>query len=199
MQPPLEIGNTTSMVYIPSLDARSDEWFDRVVQANRDRRIERNAKGDLEIMSPTGAESGARNALISARLFLWAEKDGSGRTYDSSTGFQLPNRAIRAPDASWISRSRLTNLSAEEMAGYLPLAPDFVIELRSPSDSLARLRAKMAEYIENGAELGWLIDPISQQVHIYRQGRPVEELESPATVSGDPVLKGFVLDLAEIW
>lgn len=199
MQTTQQIDASLSMVYIPSVEISSDEWFAKVVEANRDFRIERTAEGDLVILSPTGGDSGALNSLINARLFLWAEKDGSGQTFDSSTGFRLPNSAIRSPDASWVTKIRLAQLSDEEKRGYLPLAPDFVIELRSQSDSVAMLQTKMTEYIENGTHLGWLIDPLQKRVYVYRGGDEVATLEQPSTVSGDTTLPGFILDLTAVW
>lgn len=199
MQATHETTSDVSMVYVPWLDVSPDEWFMRVVQANRDLRIERNAKGDLEIMSPTGGESGAKNSLINARLFFWAEQNGTGKTFDSSTGFRLPNGAIRSPDASWVLQSRLGKLSSEEMRGYIPLAPDFVIELLSPTDTIAALQAKMEEYLTNGTRLGWLIDPLQARLFVYRSDESVVELLQPVNVSGDPLLPGFTLDLTKVW
>nr|MBA2277271.1 Uma2 family endonuclease [Chloroflexia bacterium] len=129
----------------------------------------------------------------------WAKRDGTGVSYDSSGGFTLPNGATLAPDASWVRRSRLETLSAEDIEKYLPLCPDFVIELRSPSDQLRTVRHKMREWIDNGARLGWLIEPFSKRVEIFRPDAPVQRLDAPAMVSGDPVLPGFELEMREIW
>ena len=191
--------STAAVIHPRRPDETPDDWFDRVVEANREFRVERNAKGVLEIMSPTGGRSGARNMRISAHLFNWAETDRSGQAFDSSTGFRLSNSAIRAPDASWVSQSKLDSLTEDEWAGYLPLSPDFVIELRSPSDNLTVLKAKMAEYIENGTDLGWLIDPSARTVIVYRSGMEVREFVELASISGEPTLSGFELDLTEIW
>ncbi len=175
------------------------EQFFEFCQLNRGLQIERTRSGDIVIMAPTGGATGNRNASLNAQLYLWARQDGTGRVFDSSTGFTLPNGAERAPDASWVLRTRLARLTAEEKQRFLPLCPDFVIELRSPTDKLPKLQDKMAEYRENGAQLGWLIDPLERRVHIYRPDVPIEIVNNPATISGDPELHGFALDLREIW
>jgi len=175
----------------------TDEQFFQICQNNRDLRIERTAKGELIIIPPTGWESGNRNSKLTARLEFWADADGTGLTFDSSTGFKLPNGANRSPDASWVSRKRLAALNPDP-AKFLPMAPDFVAELRSATDSLETLRRKMQEYIDNGVGLGWLIDPQNQRVEIYRPGKEVEVLQSPTSLSGEDVLPGFVLNLAQI-
>jgi len=144
-------------------------------------------------------ETGNRNIKIAGRLDAWTERDGTGVAFDSSTGFVLPNGAMRSPDASWFKRERLVNLTAEQKQRFLPLCPDFVIELRSPSDPLATVEAKMREYVENGARLGWLIDPEERKVHVYKPGEAGEILSNPGELSGDPVLPGFVLELKPIW
>ena len=150
-------------------------------------------------MSPTGGDTGSRNARITARITMWAERDGSGVSFDSSTMFVLPNGAKRSPDASWVRRQRWNALSDEGREKFVPLCPDFVMELRSSSDILSFLKSKMDEYISNGAELGFLVDPTARRVYVFRPGHPVEILENPTTVSGDPELPGFVLDLKDIW
>ncbi|MBD2166091.1 Uma2 family endonuclease [Calothrix membranacea FACHB-236] len=175
----------------------TDEQFFQICQNNRDLRIERTAEGELIIMPPTGWESGNRNSRLTQRLGNWADADGTGLTFDSSTGFKLPNGANRSPDASWVSRERLIALNPDP-AKFLPMAPDFVAELRSATDSLETLRRKMQEYIDNGVHLGWLIDPQNQQVEIYRPEQEVEILKSPTSLSGEDVLPGFVLNLAQI-
>ena len=136
---------------------------------------------------------------MGAALLAWADQDGTGVATDSSTGFDLPNGATRSPDAAWIKRSRLAALTEEQKSKFLPLGPDFVIELRSSSDKLKTLQAKMQEYIDNGAQLGWLLDPFDRRVYVYRPGVVMECLENPATISGDPELPGFSLELAKIW
>ena len=182
----------------PVIDLTDDQFFE-FCQLNRDLRIERTAQGELEIMPPTGWKTGSRNLEIAVQLGLWAKQDGTGIATDSSAGFTLPNSATRAPDAAWVERSRLSEIPDEQKEKFLPLCPDFVIELRSPTDSLAAVQAKLQEYIDNGARLGWLIDPIEGQAYIYRPREPIEILQRPETLSGDPVLLGFVLHLREIW
>lgn len=182
----------------PVLNMDDDQFFE-FCQANRDVRIERNKDGEIIIMPPTGSETGDRNAEITMQLRIWAKKNKQGKSYDSSTGFILPNGATISPDASWVSKKRLEKFTAKQLQKFLPLCPDFVIELRSASDSLKEGQAKMKEYIENGAQLGWLIDPKNKKVHIYRANGEVEILENPQSVSGEDVLVGFELDLTEIW
>ena len=177
----------------------TDDRLLELSSLNKDLRLERTAGGDLEIMPPTGGETSNRNVKITARLDAWAERDGAGVAFDSSGGFVLPNGAVRSPDASWVRRERLTGLTVEQKRTFLPLRPDFVIELRSPSDSLTMVKAKMHEYVENGARLGWLLDPEERKVYVYRPDASVELLEGPTELSGDPVLLGFVLDLRPIW
>ena len=177
----------------------TDEQFFQFCRVNRDLRIERRADGDVIVTSSAGGRTGARNAEITFQLRWWAQRDGRGVAFDSSTGFRLPNGAIRAPDAAWVPRSRLAPLAEEARERFLPLCPGFVIELRSPSDDLQALRDKMEEYRDNGTDLGWLIDSIDRRVHVYEIGRAAIELVSPSEVSGDPVLVGFVLNLTTIW
>ncbi|MEH1919986.1 Uma2 family endonuclease [Nostoc sp.] len=174
-----------------------DEQFFQLCQNNRDLRLERTAEGELIIMPPTGWESGNRNSKLTQRLGNWTDADGTGLAFDSSTGFKLPNGANRSPNASWVSRKRLEALNPDPDR-FLPLAPDFAVELRSASDSLKTVQQKMQEYIENGVRLGWLIDPQNQQVEIYRPGQEVEVLPSATSLSGEDVLPGFVLDLTQI-
>ena len=182
----------------PVLDMSDDEFFD-FCQLNRDLRIERTAEGDLLIMPPAGGETGNQNALLTTFFTMWALQEGTGVPFDSSTGFNLPNRATRSPDVAWVKRSRLAMLAPEQKKKFLPLCPDFVIELRSPSDNLKTVQEKMQEYLANGAQLGWLIDPSERQVYVYRPGVAVERLDNPVNISGDPELPGFVLDLISIW
>ncbi len=187
------------VLHVPTaLEMTQDQFFE-FCQANRDLRIERTAEGDLLIMPPAGAETSHRNAGLTAVFYVWARKDGSGLVFDSSGGFKLPNGATRAPDVAWVARSRWDALAAEERKGFAPLCPDFILELRSPSDDLSTLQDKMEEYVANGAQLGWLIDPTSRRVHAYHDDGRVEILEDPAAVSADPTLQGFVLDLADVW
>jgi Uma2 family endonuclease len=177
----------------------TDEQFFNLCQANRGLKFERTASGELIIMPPTGGETGNKNARITQQLMNWTDGDGTGIAFDSSTCFKLPNGADLSPDAAWIKLERWNALTDEEKEKFPPIAPDFVIELLSPSDSLKAAQKKMKEYIDNGVRLGFLINRKSRQVEIYRQGKEVEVLESPATVSGEDVLNGFVLNLATIW
>jgi Uma2 family endonuclease len=181
---------------LPTIEL-TDEQFFQLCLNNRDLRLERTAQGELIIMPPTGWGSGNRNGRLTQRLFNWTDADGTGLAFDSSTGFKLPNGANRSPDASWVSRERLEALNPDPTR-FLPIAPDFAVELRSDSDSLKTTQQKMQEYIDCGVRLGWLIDPQNQQVEIYRQGKEVEVLHSLTSLSGEDVLPGFVLDLSQI-
>ena len=182
----------------PVINLTDDQLFE-LCQLNRDWRIEYTAQGELIVMPPTGWETGSQNAEITFQLRRWARDDQTGVASDSSTGFKLPNGATRSPDAAWVRRSRLTGLTREQKQKFLPLCPDFVIELRSPTDNLRAVLDKMQEYLDNGAQLGWLLDPLTRRVHVYRPQRPPEILEAPAGVSADPLLPGFMLDLRKIW
>jgi len=177
----------------------TDEAFYQLCRANPDVKFERSPKGELIIMSPTGGEGGRRNSDIAVDLGLWNRQSQLGYTFDSSTGFKLPNGATRSPDAAWIERSRWEALSPEAREKFSPIAPDFLIELRSATDPLPELQAKMREYQSNGVRLGWLINPQECQVEIYRPGQTVEVLQSPQTLSGETVLPGFVLSLERIF
>jgi Uma2 family endonuclease len=176
----------------------TDRVFWWLCGANSDLRLERTARGELIVMSPAGAETGGRNAKLTMRLGIWAQADGTGEFFDSSTGYTLPNGATRSPDASWIVRHRWEALTPAQRRRFAPICPDFVVELRSPPDTKEDARAKMREYLEQGARLGWLLDPDTTEVEIYRPGRPVETLSRPVTLSGEDVLPGFVLDLKGI-
>ena len=156
-------------------------------------------EGDVIIMPPTGWNATKRNAKVIRRLGNWAEINGEGEFSESNGGFVLPNGATRSPDAAWILKSRLAELPPDALEKFLPLCPDFVVEMTSPSDSLSETQEKMVEYIENGAQLGWLIHSKTKQVFIYRPNEEIEILENPAKVSGEPLLKGFELYLNEIW
>ncbi|MBG1268168.1 Uma2 family endonuclease [Nostoc sp. WHI] len=177
----------------------TDEQFFQLCQANRDLRFERTATGELIIMPPTGGETGNRNAGLTAQLWIWNEQNKLGIAFDSSTGFKLPNGADRSPDASWLRLERWNALTQEQQTKFIPLCPDFVVELLSPSDNLKVAQEKMREYIDNSVRLGWLINRKSRQVEIYRQDQEVEVLESPVTLSGEDVLQGFILNLEAIW
>lgn len=176
-----------------------DAQFFEFCQANRELRIERTDQGDCEIMASTGVETSRRNISLAAQLYNWAEQEGGGIAFDSSGGFILPNGAIRSPDASWVRKTRLVTLTPKQKQQFLPLCPDFVIELRSPSDTLTILQAKMREYIENGAALGWLIDPETRQVSVYQPEVSPIVLDNPSCLLADTVLAGFKLDLQKIW
>lgn len=182
----------------PALDLSDDQFF-AFCQQNRDLRIEQNAEGDWIIMPPTGFGTGDRNAELTTQLRIWAKQDGTGVTADSSTIFVLPSGAKRSPDASWILKSRLAALTPAQKEKFLPLCPDFVAELRSPSDRLTDLQEKMQEYLDNGARLGWLLDTPAERVFVYRPGKPIETADAPASLSADPELPGFTLDLSPIW
>ncbi|MCP2729894.1 Uma2 family endonuclease [Limnofasciculus baicalensis] len=182
----------------PIINLTDDQFFE-FCQINRELRIERTANRELLIMSPTGSETGNRNFKLTVQLGIWVERDGTGIGFDSSSGFKLPNGAERSPDAAWIKLERWNALTSEQQGKFAPICPDFVVELRSDCDNLAPLKTKMEEYIDNGASLGFLIDRKNRDVYIYLPGVGVECLKNPATVSGDPVLPGFVLDLSNIW
>lgn len=183
-------------IVLPQL---SSEQLVKLCQMNPEARVERTAQGEIVIMPPTGAKTGNRNAVVVTQLTAWSWTDDTGAAFDSSTGFDLPDGATRSPDAAWVRKSRLTDLSGEEKEKFLPLCPDFVIEIRSPSDDLSALKEKMEEYIANGAKLGWLIDAKRQRVFIYRPGQQVEELDKPSRLSGEDLLPGFHLNLERVW
>lgn len=179
--------------------ALTEDQFFQLCSDNRDLFMELTAQKELIIMSPNGLKSGWRDTTLATDLTIWARKDGTGIAFGPSAGYTLPNGAIRGPDASWIRRDRLSVLTAEEIEKFAHICPDFVAEIVSPSNTIAELKAKLDEYLANGAQLGWLIDPYKARVYIYRPGKPVELLENPATISGDPVLPGFVFNVSEIW
>ena len=176
----------------------TDEQFSKLCQANPDIKLERTAKGELIVMPPTGWGTGNRNGRLTQRLFNWADANSTGIAFDSSTGFKLPNGADRSPDAAWVRQERINALNPDPDK-FLPLAPDFVVELMSATDRLETTQAKMKEYRDNGVRLGWLIDPQTQSVEIYRQGKDVEVLRSASTLSGEDVLPGFILNLQDIF
>jgi Uma2 family endonuclease len=182
----------------PVIELTDDQLFE-LCQINQELWIERTAEGDLVIMPPEGWETGSRSANLVTLLTQWAWQDSTGVISGSSGGFILPNGAMRAPDAAWVLRSRLAALTPEQKQKFLPLCPDFVVEIRSPSDRLSTVQAKMQEYLDNGARLGWLFDPPNRVVYVYRPNQPVEHLENPTTISGEPVLPGFILNLQKIW
>lgn len=175
------------------------ERFERFCQDNPHLRVELNKEGDILFMPPVHSESSEKNGEIFAQLHNWAKKDKRGKVYESSGGFRLPNGAVRSPDASWILKERLEKLSENDRQGFIKICPDFVVELRSDTDSLQKLKAKMVEYLDNGSQLGWLIDPIKKRVHIYRQNKEIEILENPQTLFDEQLLPKFELDLSEIF
>jgi Uma2 family endonuclease len=177
----------------------TEEDFFQLCGANPELRIERTSEGDLIVMSPAGGRTSNRNMKLSARVANWAEADGTGVAFDSSGGFVLPNGAERAADAAWVKRSRWDQLTEQQQESFPPLCPDFVVELLSPSDTLKEVQAKMEEYVANGAQLGWLIDPFEKRVHVYRPGQSAVCLDHPESVSGEPLLRGFTLYLKQIW
>lgn len=182
----------------PLKDKITDDEFFKFCMRNRGLRIEMSKEGEMIIMMPTGGEGGNRSFKLTTRFGSWAEADGTGEGFDSSTEFSLPNGAKRSPDVSWIRRDRWEALPAEQRKKFPPICPDFVVELRSETDRLNPLKKKMEEYIANGAQLGWLIDPLKKKVHIYRPNAEVETLDKPKSLSGEPLLKGLNLNLAGI-
>lgn len=187
------------VLHLGPLGCMTDVEFFRFCQLNRDWRIERTHDGDLIVMPPASSDSGRRNFSLTAQLAAWSRNDGTGVGFDSSAGFRLPNGATRSPDASWVKRDRWLALTDDQRQAFATLTPDFVAELRSKTDSLADLRSKMREYIDNGARLGWLVDPMARRVEVYRPGEEPVLMDQPTTISADPILPGFVLDLSEIF
>jgi Uma2 family endonuclease len=190
--------NAVVLHWPPSLCLQENQFFD-FCQANRELRIERNAEGDYEIMTPTGGATGWRNSRLITQLSIWADREESGIVFDSSTEFILPNGAIRSPDASWINKTRLAALTPGQKNKFLPLCPDFVIELCSPSDTINKLRDKMQEYMGNGARLGWLIEPEQRQVFIYQPPESVEHLDKPLSITAKLGGTDFVLQMQQVW
>ncbi|NJM70575.1 MAG: Uma2 family endonuclease [Scytonema sp. RU_4_4] len=182
----------------PSLKL-TDEEFEQLIALNQELRLELDAQGELIIMSPTGGETGNQNFEFYIDLGIWNRQNKLGKAFDSSTGFKLPNGGTRSPDASWITIERWEALTPQQRKKFLPLCPDFAVELVSESDDIEDTQAKMREYIENGLRLGWLIHPQEKQVEIYRPHVAVEVLNSPKKLSGEDVLPGFVLDLEPIF
>jgi Uma2 family endonuclease len=182
----------------PAIALTEDQFYE-FCQLNHDFRIERNPAGELVIMPPTGSETDERNFDIIVQLGIWVKQDGTGVGFGSSGGFTLPNGAVRSPDAAWIKRDRWEAIPAELRKRFAPICPEFVIELRSETDNLRILQDKMQEYIDNGTQLGWLIDRKQRRVFIYRPNIAVEQLDNPKTLNGEPLLLGFVLDLSQVW
>ena len=190
---------TTLTLNLNPIIKLTDDQFSQLCQENENIRLERTAKGELIIMSPEGGETSSSNAGLTAQIWIWNQHNKLGKVFDSSGGFKLPNGANRAPDACWVKLERWNALTPEQQKKFPPICPDFVVELMSPSDSLKETQDKMKEYRDNGAVLGWLINRKSRQVEIYRPNQEVEVLESPAAVSGEDVLPGFILNLESIW
>jgi Uma2 family endonuclease len=182
----------------PVISINDDQLFE-LCQLNRDFRIERKANGEIVIMPPTGSETDERNFDLIGQLWVWTKQDGTGVGFGSSGGFTLPSGAVRSPDAAWIKKRDWEAIPQEKRQKFAPICPEFVIELRSASDSLKVLKNKMEEYIENGTLLGWLIDRVQRKVYIYHPNVAAEELENPTTLSGEGILPGFMLDLNPIW
>lgn len=185
--------------FAPLLRKLSDDDFFEFCQVNRDWRFERTKEGRVIIMPPTGGETGKSNFALTGEFRNWVKADGTGEGFDSSTGFKLPDGADRSPDLAWVKLERWHALTDEQRRKFPPLCPDFVVEIRSATDSLARLKDKMDEYIDNGAQLGWLIDPLERKVYIYRPQATVECLDDPERLSGEPLLSGFTLEMREVW
>lgn len=190
---PIDLSSLTSM---PKL---SDQQFYNFCRTNPDLRIERNANGEIIVMPPAFSDTGNRNGRVFGQLFVWSEADGTGEAFDSSAGFTLPNGAVRSPDASWILSERWNALLPEKQASFAEIVPDFVVELRSSSDTLVSLQEKLEEYVANGVRLGLLIDRKNRQVHVYRSNRKPEILDHPDSVSCEPEMPGFTLKMAKIW
>ena len=195
----IESWNPAVVLKLAPVVRLDDEQLFDFCQLNRDLRIERDADGALVLMAPVGGASSARNLELARQLANWAEHDGTGVAFDSSVGFVLPNGALRSPDAAWVRRERWEALSPQQRERFVPLCPDFVVELRSPTDRLASLQRRLRELVRNGARLGWLIDPRHRTVHIYQPDAPVQTLVSPSIITADPVLPGFSVDLERLW
>jgi Uma2 family endonuclease len=175
-----------------------DEFFDFCL-AHPELRLERTASGRIVVMAGTGGRTGSRNAFLTAQLINWAVASRLGIAFDSSTMFRLPDSSMRSPDAAWVSRERVSGLTDREKERFLPLCPDFVIELTSPSDELDEAQAKMEGWMANGCSLAWLLDPATRTASVYRPGQPAETFPNPTELSGEGVAAGFCLNLTPIW
>ncbi len=182
-----------------STEPITDEYFNQLCALNPELKLETNNEGDLIIMSPTGSETGRRNLDLAGQFWYWNKQYKLGVVFDSSTGFTLSSGAKRSPDVSWIALDRWNSLTLEEKRGFAPIAPDFVLELTSPTDDLLTVQKKMAEYMSNGVRLGWLINPEDKQVEIYSLGKAKKVLDHPDTLANDDVLPGLVIELETIW
>ena len=189
----------TFTIDLSSVIKLTDDQFYELCQKNSDVKFERNAKGELIIMAPTGGETGNCNAEITIDFGIWNRQTKLGKVFDSSTGFKLPNGADRSPDVAWIKQERWDALTPAQKQKFPPMAPDFVLELMSPTDTLQKTQEKMQEYMDNQVKLGWLIDRKTRRVEIYRQRKEVEVLESPTELSGEDVLPGFVFKMQIVW
>ena len=188
---------TVTLDYKPVINT-SQELFEGICQENPELRLERTQTGELVIMAPTGGETGRYNSEMNFQFRLWNKQTQLGEVFDSSTGFILPNGANRSPDVAWVTKSRWNSLTVAQKEKFIPLCPDFVLELLSPSDSLKTTQAKMREYMANGCRLGWLINRKRSEVEIYRPGKPVEVIQFSQSLLGEDVLPGFILNLQGI-
>lgn len=177
----------------------NDDQFFELCQSHRDLRLERTSDGEVIVMPPTGGDTASYELRVAVAIANWAEADGTGLVFGPSAGFTLPNRAVRSPDVAWVLRTRWDTLSPEQRAKFPPLCPDFVVEVRSRTDSFRGLQEKMEEYLDNGARLGWLIDPLEKKVYVYEPGRQAVCLDDPESLLGDPVLPGLKLDVRRLW
>ncbi|AFZ03063.1 Uma2 family endonuclease [Calothrix sp. PCC 6303] len=190
---------TALTLNINSIIKLTKEQFYQLCEENPDLKLERNTQGELIIMPPTGGETGRSNVNLILQVASWNEQNQLGEVFDSSTGFTLPSGADRSPDVSWVEKSRWDALTKEQKERFIPLCPDFVIEILSPNDSLKKTQQKIQEYIENGCSLGWLLNRKKQEVEIYRPGKDVEVLNSPQSLSGEDILPGLIVNLQKIW
>jgi Uma2 family endonuclease len=195
----LTLDSPQRLAELASGQRMSREEYRRFCELNPKLRAERSKEGVVTVLPPAGARTGNKNSYVAAQLTIWSMQSGSGEPFDSSTGFDLPDGSNKSPDAAWVCNERLPLLVYDERDGYAQICPDFVIELRSATDSLSKAQQKMTEWIANDARLGWLIDPLEKRIWIYRPQRPAELLDQPATVSGDPELPGFTLQFERIW
>ncbi|MEY2985019.1 MAG: hypothetical protein RLZZ568_1636 [Cyanobacteriota bacterium] len=181
----------------PLIQLQTEDFY-ALCRQNPDLKLERSAQGELIIMSPTGGETGRRNVNLIVQLATWNDAEQLGEVFDSSTGFSLPDGADYSPDAAWVEKSRWQSLSPSQRERFVPLCPDFVVEILSPSDSLKKVQRKMQDYRDNGCRLGWLINRKKREVEIYRLQQAVEILSNPTVISGEAVLPGFNLNLTKI-
>ncbi|MBI4475229.1 MAG: Uma2 family endonuclease [Acidobacteria bacterium] len=195
----VETVNPTRIILNAESVALTSEQFFRLCSDNPDLCLELTARKEIVIMPPSGAESSGRNFDLAVQLGQWMKRDKTGKGFESSAGFTLPNGAVRAPDLAWIRRERWEALSKDQREKFAPICPDFVVEIRSKRDIVRELKAKMLEYIDNGAQLAWLIDPFRRRVYVYRPRHEPQQLDEPESVSADPVLRGFTMLMSEIW